>query len=171
MQRAVVGAWLLVKEATSMLAKLAVMAAHKGPKQVNEQSFMSLGLEDVNGLGMSLLDGLGRLKHMGAISESHSALQSLSSGLLQIGAKHPEFCRLPMAWLKAGLAKLDSQQQVFILRRSAGFAYGFLSLLRAEPGNCEPAMLPLAMETLFACASSIGDRDASQSTHEPRRNW
>ena len=43
--------------------------------------------------------------------------------------------------------------QVFILRRSAGFAFSFLSLLRAEPKNCTPVMLPIAMTALFEYAS------------------
>lgn len=38
---------------------------------------------------------------------------------------------------------------MFILRRSAGFAYSFMSLLRAEPLKCKPTLLPLAMSALL----------------------
>lgn len=64
------------------------------------------------------------------------------------------------------------QQQVFILRRSAGFAGSFLALLRAEPLNCAPTLLPLAMKTLIETASrginiestKITDSDESWKT-------
>lgn len=38
---------------------------------------------------------------------------------------------------------------MFILRRSAGFAYSFVSLLRSEPSNCKVTLLPLAMRVLL----------------------
>jgi hypothetical protein len=60
---------------------------------------------------------------------------------------------LPTAWLDSLIDKLRGEQQVFILRRSAGFAFSFLSLLRAEPKNCRPVMLPVAMTALFDYAS------------------
>ena len=47
------------------------------------------------------------------------------------------------------LQRLASEQQVFILRRSAGFAYSFVSLLRAEPTSCKVTLLPLAMRELL----------------------
>ena len=40
---------------------------------------------------------------------------------------------------------------MFILRRSAGFAYSFVSLLRSEPSNCKATLLPLAMRVLLKC--------------------
>jgi hypothetical protein len=53
-----------------------------------------------------------------------------------------------MEWLQQLLARLDGNNQVFILRRSAGFAYSILALLRAEPAGAKPTLLPLAMLTL-----------------------
>lgn len=129
MQRAVVGAWLLVKEATALLANLVIsranaMACSPGGVNTDElEPHQCITFRDINLLGGSLLDGLGRLKHMGAISESHAALQLLCEGLLRIGGKNPDLCRLPMQWLKTGLVKLESQKQMFILRRSAGFYF------------------------------------------------
>jgi hypothetical protein len=40
-----------------------------------------------------------------------------------------------MDWLQQVLSRLDNEEQVFILRRSAGFAFTFLSLLRSEVSN------------------------------------
>lgn len=51
--------------------------------------------------------------------------------------------------MKKLLNRLEHQKQAFILRRSAGFAYSFLSLLRAEPANCKVTLLPLAMSQLL----------------------
>ena len=90
---------------------------------------------------------------MGAISEAHNALQALCEALLREGERCTELCRLPTEWLHILLDKLASQRQVFILRRSAGFAFGFLSLLRAEPGNCRPVLLPVAMNKLLLYAA------------------
>ena len=94
MQRAVVGAWLLVKEATTLLSHLATLTASKytcrslrNQQNVGGNEISYLTTDTINELGISLLDGLGRLKHMGAISESHNALQILCEGLLRIGGK------------------------------------------------------------------------------------
>ena len=48
---------------------------------------------------------------------------------------------------------------MFILRRSAGFAYSFLALLRAEPLNCTPTLLPIAMQSLLQTVR-VGLEDA-----------
>jgi hypothetical protein len=95
---------------------------------------------------------LGRLKHLGAITEAHTALQSITEVLLRHGSRHRGLCRLPLAWLKYLLDKLASASQAFVLRRSAGFAYSFLSLLRAEPRNCPAVLLPATMDMLIAHA-------------------
>ena len=96
MQRAVVGAWLLVKEASTLLVSLATLTASKynlrslrNQQAVEGNEISYLSTHTINELGLSLLDGLGRLKHMGAISESHNALQILCEGLLRIGGKSP----------------------------------------------------------------------------------
>jgi hypothetical protein len=67
------------------------------------------------------------------------------------GSKSPSLCRLPRQWLDVVLGRLSGEQpqQVFILRRSAGFAFSFLSLLRAEPSNCRATLLPIAMASLL----------------------
>ena len=67
------------------------------------------------------------------------------------GERCVELCRLPSLWMRQLLDRLGSEQQVFILRRSAGFAYSFVSLLRSEPSNCKPTLLPLAMRVLLKC--------------------
>jgi Putative death-receptor fusion protein (DUF2428) len=43
-------------------------------------------------------------------------------------------------------------KQQFLLRRSGGFASAFQALLRAEPRNCPPQLLPRAMQRLLELA-------------------
>eukprot|EP01034_Spumella_vulgaris_P032821 gene32821-40513_t len=194
-QRAVVAAWLLVKEASALLATLVDISPPLAAEQVETEAapviaadsmevelqsrieedsadptrkracrrntklleavtltktaLPLLTVEDVSHAGSTILEALGRLKHMGAIAEAHSALQSISATVLKHGERSTQLCRLPAAWLQTVLARLEGEQQVFILRRSAGFAYSFLSLLRAEPSNCKPTLLPVAMTSLL----------------------
>ena len=74
----------------------------------------------------------------------------LTINILRYGDKNKFLGRLPLAWLNKLLQRLRGDQQVFILRRSAGFAYSFLSLLRADPVDCERTLLPVAMESLLS---------------------
>lgn len=71
------------------------------------------------------------------------------SPFFRFGERSQVLCRLPRVWLESLLHRLTSEQQVFILRRSAGFAYSFLALLRAEPANCKATLLPFALTKLL----------------------
>lgn len=157
-QRAVVGAWLLVKEASALLASLVkISPPTKYSEEDKDSSGMKKWLEnsellsftEIKNVGNIILDALGRLKHMGAIAEAHSALQIICECLLRHGERSPQLCRLPSMWLNEILNRLKNERQVFILRRSAGFAYSFLSILRAEPANALPLLLKTAMSTLL----------------------
>lgn len=90
MQRAVVAAWLLVKEAAAMLALLVEIS----PSPTQSQSVSSgtgsgsgsqelLSVASISNVGSVILDALGRLKHMGAIAETHAALQSIAERLFK----------------------------------------------------------------------------------------
>lgn len=58
------------------------------------------------------------------------------------------------------LNRLKKNQQVFILRRSAGFSYSFLSLLRSEPANCKATLLIKAMNCLLETVETgLSDTD------------
>jgi hypothetical protein len=104
---------------------------------------------DIKSIGLLLLDCLGRLKHMGAIAETATALQSLTLTLLKYGSKHSYLSSLPYQWLTYLIYRLTNYQQIFILRRSAGFAYSFLSILRSEPANSQPILLIYTMKSLL----------------------
>ena len=159
-QRAVVGAWLMVKESSALLARLVEMSL----KLSHDSTEDILTVNEVDDIGQGFTNSLGRLKHMGAISEVHSALQKTAESVIRHG-KDRELCALPLKWLQSLLAKLESKEQVFVLRRSSGFAYSFLSLLRAEVFDSKPLLLPVAMKSLLNNAfegvtfSQSGDGD------------
>jgi hypothetical protein len=74
-QRAVVAAWLLVKESASLLSLLVSVSPPSGELLLTE--------DEIAQAGSLILDALGRLKHMGAISEAQQALQSIATTLLR----------------------------------------------------------------------------------------
>jgi hypothetical protein len=74
-QRAVVAAWLLVKESASLLSLLVGVSPPAGEGLLTDA--------EVAEAGWVILDALGRLKHMGAISEAQLALQSIATTLLR----------------------------------------------------------------------------------------
>jgi hypothetical protein len=100
LQRAVVGAWLLVKESTALLTKLVYLSptSNQAVLDINDphmqEKMVISDSADVSGdtfltgkdvviIGNTLIDALGRLKHMGAIAEAHNALQVLCEVLLK----------------------------------------------------------------------------------------
>eukprot|EP01038_Epipyxis_sp_PR26KG_P010809 gene10809-14510_t len=205
-QRGVVAAWLLVKEACSMIATLVEISpvdmndksTNKGnqsdelvpvdksnKRKVNvlkskkgvskNESIPSLALlsnDDIYRCGSTILDALGRMKHMGAIAEAQVALQSICSTLLRHGERSPNLCMMPSMWLNDILHRLLGNQQVFILRRSAGFAYSFLSLLRAEPANCKPTLLHTALRNLLnTIAAGLAVEMNVQILQTNNSNW
>lgn len=79
-QRAVVAAWLLVKESCALLTKLVNISPT--PSEYNKDMEL-LSEKDIQNVGEMILDGLGRLKHMGAIAEAQSALQGVCEYLIR----------------------------------------------------------------------------------------
>lgn len=151
LQRAVVGAWLLVKEASAMLSRLVDASV----RLLHDAKLSFLENKDTDAIGSCFVDSLCRLKHMGAISEVHNSLQKTSEILLRHGFYDPELCGLPLKWLRVLLDKLENELQVFILRRSSGFAYSFLSLLRAEVSDSKPYMLSIVMDALLNSSEAM----------------
>jgi len=70
-QKAVVGAWLLVKESTCYLSNF-VLSSCSAKSKSFDNHFRFISDAKINELGLYLLDGLNRLKHMGAISETYN---------------------------------------------------------------------------------------------------
>ncbi|CAM9509798.1 unnamed protein product, partial [Discosporangium mesarthrocarpum] len=111
-----------------------------------------LSPSQVSEVGEQLLGALLSLKHMGAMAAAQAGFQCVCEALLQHGDMHRGLCRLPSVWLDQLLQRLRGSNQEFVLRRSAGFAQAFLSLLKAEPRNVTPSLLPHGMHTLLELA-------------------
>lgn len=82
-QMCVVGAWLLVKESCQMLAHLVALAPIPSVNPEGIQRNLLLSSEEIEKAGWQIIEGLGRLKHMGAIAEAHAALHSIAATLLR----------------------------------------------------------------------------------------
>lgn len=85
MQRAVVSAWLMVKESTALMVHLVELSEKESERKRNIDGVYDrlLAVKDVQEIGASLVDALHRLRHMGAISEAHFGLQSICTCLLR----------------------------------------------------------------------------------------
>ncbi|CAM9102187.1 unnamed protein product, partial [Hapterophycus canaliculatus] len=174
-QRAVVGAWLLAKEACRFLATVvaasplpsagsgrATVAACaggdgadgglKGAQGTGEPSDSLLAEADVSAIGETLLTTLLSLKHMGCVASAQAALQGVCEALLHSGRQNASLICLPSIWLDQLLHQLTGDKQEFVLRRSAGLALAFMAILRAEPRSVEPVLLPRCMRHLLVMA-------------------
>ena len=97
-QRAIVGAWMLVKEAAATLAMLVDISPRPSDSTLSSQGqYGVLSISEMSVIGSSLLVALGRLKHMGAIAEVQAALNAVSASLLRFGDQCPALSGLPSA--------------------------------------------------------------------------
>jgi len=164
-QRVVVASWLIVKESTALLATLVkisppeTLCVYDNPFVSASATINILSNESIIKIGYTVLDCLGRLKHMGAIAEAQISLRIIAETMIKHGEQCAELCRLPKLWLEDLLSRLLNEKQIFILRRSAGFAFSFIAILRAEPGNFKSILLHLTMSKLLECIE-IGLKDS-----------
>ena len=85
-QRSVVAAWLLVKEATSLLSTLVEVSCYSlstASSQATSPPQPLMSYDDIADVGNCILNALNRLKHIGAISGAHAALQRVVEALLR----------------------------------------------------------------------------------------
>mgnify|MGYP003385391556 CR=1 FL=1 len=171
MQRAVVSAWLLAKSSVAAIVRLVEIqpsfAALPASCVPPVPRFVPAGMGYIEHCGNLLVDALSRLRHLGAILEVQVALQRICEIVLHPPAEGKQgggssaggsanLCHLPKRWLDLLLNRLQNEQQVFILRRSAGFAYSFLSILRAEgPSKTTAAAVSLAPDAENSSRSSL----------------
>eukprot|EP01029_Cantina_marsupialis_P005293 TRINITY_DN15713_c0_g1_i1.p1 TRINITY_DN15713_c0_g1~~TRINITY_DN15713_c0_g1_i1.p1 ORF type:complete len:1110 (-),score=341.25 TRINITY_DN15713_c0_g1_i1:1739-5068(-) len=144
-QLMVVASWLLTKEAASCFST--VVCSLPCPKLVDTHQ--------VAAVGNLFLSSLLALKHMGAVSHTASAFKDLCSHLLRCHDK--QLSILPSNYLDQLIHRMKSSDQQFILRRSAGFAFAFLSLLSSEPINCKAVLFPKCVRELISIADTESD--------------
>lgn len=117
MQFAVVGAWLLVKESCSLLAKLVEISPPLFVDPMGEENDINsttlLTIEEISHIGNVILDALSRLKHNGAIAEAQVSLQSVCESVLKYsGRSDVSLSHLPITWFQNLINKLNGEQQV-----------------------------------------------------------
>ncbi|CAM9698775.1 unnamed protein product, partial [Phaeothamnion confervicola] len=182
-ERAVVGTWLMFREAVAGLASLMTrtpvtelgrgrgggasgnggVGGDGSEWQANETTASPgevlvaplLSVEQAADAGALLLRALLSLRHMGAVAAAQASFQAVCEVLLRGGGSGGigGLCTLPERWLESLLRRLVDTRQQFVLRRSSGFAYAFLALLKAEPRDRVPVLLPRAIPFLLALAA------------------
>ena len=117
-QRIIVGSWLLTKDACAAVAAVLTTAGYNP------------SLETSNSAGTLLISTLTSLKHTGAAYAAHSALQMIAKATLDSSDKST----LPLSWVNRLFREITSIDKIrdSTLRRSTGYALGFLSVMRAE---------------------------------------
>jgi hypothetical protein len=117
-QHIVVGSWLLMKEACAAVATVLTLPG-------NTQA-----TDSVNLAGTLLISTLTSLKHTGAAYAAHASLQRIVKSSLDTG----HLSEFPLNWVDRLFREITSMDKVkdSTLRRSTGYALGFLSIMRSE---------------------------------------
>lgn len=121
-QRMVVGSWLLTKHACSAWAVL-----------LTSTSFFDGKGKLFKDAGEVLISTLSSLKHAGNSYAAHESLQQITMACF--GTSNIDLVReLPRQWASRLLREVSESDKVkdSTLRRSTGYALGFLSILRSE---------------------------------------
>lgn len=88
----------------------------------------------VESVGNLLISTLTTLKHQGAAFAAHRALQEIVEFCFTTSLNE-SFVNLPLVWAKRLVRDISGEDNVrdSTLRRSTGYALGFLSIMRSEP--------------------------------------
>ena len=114
--------WLMTKEACASLSS-SIICKEFDP---------SVGL--IKAVGSLLIRTLTSLKHQGAAFAAHRALQVINEFCF-ISSVDEGCVNLPLLWAKRLVSDISGADNVrdSTLRRSTGYALGFLSIMRSEP--------------------------------------
>lgn len=124
------GSWLLTRETCAALASVLTSKHLSKPNGLLDRA------------GSLLISTLVSLKHAGAAFAAHRALQQISEFCFK--SKDQLVGNLPASWAKRLLEEISSGERVrdSTLRRSTGYALGFLAIMRSEVSSkAEPRTL------------------------------
>lgn len=118
-QRLIIGSWLLTKDACEALASTLALS-------------IALDSRVFDKVGALLLKTQISVKHTGAAFAAHKALQLLSATCLRSDDETKQ--SLPTKWVTSLLLSVSDTGKVrnSTLRRSTGYALGFLALMRSD---------------------------------------
>ncbi|KAI9914160.1 hypothetical protein PsorP6_006311 [Peronosclerospora sorghi] len=97
---------------------------------------------------------------------AYQAFEGVCRAFLAHGEQNELLGNLPARWADHLLDRLERSEQHFILRRSSGFAFSFVAILRAEPRNSAAVILPKVMTKLLQLAGEDTDAAEKRATHE-----
>ncbi|KAL3670504.1 hypothetical protein V7S43_004819 [Phytophthora oleae] len=164
-QRAVVGSWLAARECGAIL-ELLMRRVPLPSSNPASGSISFFTVEMAQHGGETLLNSLFELKHKGAVATAYQAFEGVCRAFLAHGEQNPVLGGLPARWADRLLERLERSEQHFVLRRSSGFAFSFVAILRAEPRNSAAVILPKVMSTLLRLAGEDTDAAEKRDTHE-----
>ncbi|ETI43354.1 hypothetical protein F443_11673, partial [Phytophthora nicotianae P1569] len=164
-QRAVVGSWLAARECGAIL-ELLMRRVPLPTSNPASDSITYFTVDMAQRGGETLLNSLFELKHKGAVATAYQAFEGVCRAFLAHGEKNPVLGGLPARWADRLLERLERSEQHFILRRSSGFAFSFVAILRAEPRNSAAVILPKVMSTLLRLAGEDTDAAEKRDTHQ-----
>ncbi|DAZ94873.1 TPA: hypothetical protein N0F65_008175 [Lagenidium giganteum] len=168
-QRAVVGSWLAARECGAILDTLMKRVPLPSDKDTSTLDLFSIATAER--AGETLLNSLFELKHKGAIATAYQAFEGICKSFLAHGERNAHIGSLPAKWADRLLDRLERSEQHFILRRSSGFAFSFVAILRAEPRNSAAIILPKVMNTLLRLASQDTDEVQAENAHSQHLLW
>lgn len=115
------GCWLLTKHACAALAV-------SGCYSFNNKEYLSS--EIISMIGLKLVSTIISLKHAGGSFAAHKALQDISCTCQKVST----LAHLPQLWSNFLMKQISSPEYVrdSILRRSTGYALGFLAIMRSD---------------------------------------
>ncbi|GMF59490.1 unnamed protein product [Phytophthora fragariaefolia] len=164
-QRAVVGSWLAARECGAILEllmrRVPLPSSNPAPGVITYFT-----VEMAQRGGETLLNSLFELKHKGAVATAYQAFEGVCRAFLAHGEQNSVLGGLPSRWADRLLERLEKSEQHFILRRSSGFAFSFVAILRAEPRNSAAVILPKVMSTLLRLAGEDTDAAEKRDTHQ-----
>jgi hypothetical protein len=139
-QRIVMGSWLLTKEACTTLASTVTYETG------------CLSSEDVMKAGQLLITTMTALKHQGAAFAAHRALQKIAA-FCSLSISPHELRDFAFVWFERLQKEISVTEKVrdSTLRRSTGYALGFLAIMRPEQAlkRCPSRLCPAILSNLI----------------------
>ena len=158
--------WLCLKECAGLITAMTVRnrpsICRSNGRAMECTRAPLLSRVQLENAGAQLLEFLLATKHNGALAAVARCLQTVSSALLcEHGHEATE--QAPQAWMRWLLSHARFSDPQFIVRRGAGFADGFLAVVRSESGASARRPMLIEVRTALLHYSTRLSRYSPQS--------